>query len=204
MIEAFAWPAVSLILGVVAIFTFRGPLVRKIERISRAGKDGVSFERPQDPEQPQTDALSFDELMKQPISATVLEREKVVTGQLAKLPLKTDAERISVLQRVVASTNIDLEYTRIAHIIFGSQLNFLVQLAGTKHGLPRSQAESTFADAKAHFSELHGERSFEIWLTYLESSNLLHNQGERLDITQYGSDFLKFLVDTRLAYDRYG
>ena len=204
MIEAFTWPAVGLILGLVVIFTFRGPIVRKIERISRAGKDGVSFERPQDAEPPQSEALSFDELMKQPISASVLEREKVISGQLSKLPLKTDAERIGILQRVVASTNIDLEYTRIAHIIFGSQLNLLVQLAGTRHGLPQSQAEHVYADAKARFPELYNERSFDAWLGYLASSNLLVVQGDRFDITQYGTDFLKFLVDARLAYDRYG
>jgi hypothetical protein len=74
--------------------------------------------------------------MKQPISATVLEREKLITGRIAELHLKTDGECISLLERAVASVNIDLEYTRIAHIVFGSQLNFLVQLAGTRSGLP--------------------------------------------------------------------
>ena len=204
MIEAFAWPAVGLVLGLVVIFAFRTPIVRKIERISRAGKDGVSFERPQDAEPPQSEALSFDELMKQPISASVLEREKFTIGQLSKLPLKTDAERIGILQRALATTNIELEYTRIAHIIFGSQLNLLVQLAGTRHCLPRLQAEVTYTDAKARFPDLYSERPFETWLGYLASSNVILIDGERLDITQYGSDFLKFLIDARLAYDRYG
>jgi hypothetical protein len=204
MIEALAWPAVSLVLGLVALFSFRGPLVRKIDRITRAGKDGVSFERPQDPELLNSEALSFEELMKQPISATVLEREKFVTDQLSKFPLKTETERISVLKRAVATVNIDLEYTRIAHIIFGSQLNFLVQLAGTRNGLPKSRAESTYSNAAAQFPDLYRERPFEAWLAYLLTSNLLAADGDRLDITQYGSDFLKYLVDTRLAYDRHG
>ncbi len=204
MIEAIAWPVVGLILGLAALFSFRGPLVRKIDRITRAGKDGVSFERPQDPEPPKSDVLSFEELMKQPISATVLEREKFVTEKFGDLPLKSDAERISVLKRVVASVNIDLEYTRIAHIIFGTQLNFLVQLAGTRDGLPKAQAESTYTNAAAQFPDLYRERPFEAWLGYLQTSGLLAADGDRLDITQYGSDFLKYLVDARLAYDRHG
>lgn len=204
MIETLAWPAVGLILGLVALFLFRGPLVRMIDRITRAGKDGVSFERPQDPELLNSEAMSFEELMKQPISATVLEREKFVTDQLSNFPLKTETERISVLKRALAAVNIDLEYTRIAHIIFGSQLNFLVKFAGTRNGLPKSLAETTYSNASAQFPELYRERPFEAWLAYLLTSNLLAADGNRLNITQYGSDFLKYLVDARLAYDRHG
>ena len=204
MIEAFAWPAVGLLLGLVVIFTFRGPIVRKIERITRAGKDGVTFEHPQDAEPLQSETLSFDQLMKQPISATVLEREKVASTQLSKLPLKTDAERIAILVRVFATANVELEYTRIAHAIFGSQLNLLVQLAGTRHGVRQSIAESLYANATVRYPELYAERPFTVWLAYLQSSNLLTSHDTRLDITQYGTDFLKFLVDARLAYDRHG
>lgn len=128
MIEAFAWPAVGLILGLVAIGAFRGPVVRKLDKLTHASREGVSFERPQDPDPPKNEPQSFEALMKLPISATVLGREKFVAQQLAELSLKTDAERIAVLERVVASVNIDLEFTRIAHIIFGTQLNLLVQL----------------------------------------------------------------------------
>lgn len=204
MIDALAWPAVGLILGLVVIFAFRGSIIRKIERITRASKEGVSFERPQDPEPPKSEALSFDELMKQPISATVLEREKLVTSQLVNLPLKTDAERIAVLERAVASVNIDLEFTRIAHIIFGSQLNFLVQLSGTRHGLTKLHAESAYAATAAQHPDLYKERPFEDWLGYLLNANLLIADGDRFDITQFGTDFLKYLVDARLAYDRFG
>jgi hypothetical protein len=204
MLEALAWPAVGLILGLVIILVLRGPIVRKIDRISRAGRDGVSFDRPQEAAQAQPEALSFDALMKHPISATAIEREKFVGQQLANLSLKTDAERIGVLQRVVATTNIELEYTRIAHTIFGSQLNLLVRIAGTRQGLSRELAEELFTGAKQAFADLHGQRSIDDWLTYLVTSNLIVAQGDGFDITQYGSDFLKFLVDARLAYDRYG
>jgi hypothetical protein len=204
MIDALAWPAVGLVLGLVGIAAFRGPIVRKIDRITRASREGVSFERQQDPDPPKSETQSFAELMNLPISATVLAREKVVAHQLTSLPLKTDAERIAVMQRVVASVNVDLEFTRIAHIIFGSQLNFLVQLAGTRNGLPKAQAEAAYTAAVGQFPDFYKERPFEQWLGYMVASGLVQVVAENLDITQYGSDFLKFLVDARLAYDRYG
>lgn len=204
MIEALAWPVVGLILGVVAILVFRGPLTQKIEGITRAGKDGLSFERPQDAEQPTSETLSFEHLMNQPISASGLEREKQVTERLASLPLKTDAERIALLNRVVALVNVELEHTRIAYVIFGSQLGLLVRLAGTRSLLPRAEAEIIYRNAAAQFPELYKDRSFETWLAYLLGSSLIVAEADQIDITQYGLDFLKYLVDARLAYDRHG
>lgn len=204
MIEALAWPVVGLVLGLVAIAAFRGPLVRKIDRISRATRDGVSFERPQDPEPPKNETHSFAEIMNLPISATVLSREKAVGDQLSALSLKTDAERISVLRRVVASVNVDLEFTRISHIIFGSQLTFLVQLAGTREGLRISDATSAFQAATEQYPDIYKERTIDQWMGYLETAGLIQREADKIDITQYGTDFLKFLIDARLAHERYG
>ena len=204
MIEALAWPVVGLILGLVVIFVLRGPIVRKIDRITRAGRDGVSFDRPQEAAQIHGEVVAFDDLMKHPISATALDREKFVSAQLANLQLKTDADRIALLQRVVATTNIELEYTRIAHLIFGSQLNLLVRLAGTRQGLVLAQAKELFDAAKGSFPALHGDRPFDVWLEYLVTSNLIAKPHDLIDITQYGVDFLEYLVDARLAYDRFG
>jgi hypothetical protein len=204
MIEALAWPFVGLVLGLVVIFVLYGPIVRKIDRINRAGRDGVFFDRPQEAAQPQGEVVAFDDLMKHPMSATALDREKFVSAQLASLQFKTDADRIALLQRVVAITNIEIEYTRIAHHIFGSQLNLLVRLAGTRQGLALAEAKELFDSAKGSFPTLHGDRPFDVWLEFLATSNLIAKQPDRIDITQYGLDFLKYLVDARLAYDRFG
>ena len=82
-------------------------------------------------------------------------------------------------------------------------MNFLVQLAGTRSGLTKVQAETAYSAAVEQFPVFYKERSSGEWLGYLLSTGLVHAEGENLDITQYGADFLKFLVDARLAYDRY-
>lgn len=204
MLEVVAWPVVGLILGLAGIAAFRGPLVKKISRIDRATRDGVTFGRQQDLEPPNIETQSFADLMKLPISATVLAREKLVAKQLDGLRLNTDAERIAVLERVVATVNVDFEFTRVAHTIFGTQLRFLLQLTGTRSGLTKSQATGAYAAACSQFPDFHKDRTFEDWLGYLLASGLVHSEGETLDMTQYGTDFLKFLVDARLAYDRHG
>ncbi|MCV2420314.1 hypothetical protein [Paucibacter sp. DJ2R-2] len=204
MIEALVWPGVSLILGLVAIGAFRGPLVRKIDRITRATKEGISFEQPQVESKPKGDTLSFDDLMKQPISNAVLEREKFISGKLREIAFKTDAERIAVLMRALASVGVDSDFYKVAHVIFGSQVSFLVQLSGTQQGLPKQVAVSRYTDAKLAFPEIYATRSFEQWIGYLLNINLVRIDGDSYDITQHGSDFLKYLVDARLAHDRNG
>ena len=204
MIEVLAWPFVGLVLGVVSIFAFRDALVRKIERITRATKDGISFEQPQLETKPKEEVLSFDELMRQPVSNAVLDREKFISTKFKEIQLKTEAERITILTRVLASVGVEADFYRVAHVIFGSQVALLVQLSGTQHGLTRNAAVALYEAAKKRFPEVYSNRPFEQWVGYLQSMNLVKIESEALDITQHGADFLKYLVDARLAHERHG
>lgn len=204
MPDALIWPAVALVLGLVALLLFRPAIDKKIAGITRAGKDGVSFERPQEGGEPQPPLLPFVEIMKMPISPSALDREKTIEQQLQSFGLKTEGEKISVLTRVLASTRVELEFNNIAHIIFGSQVTLLVHIAGTKNGVTRQEAEGIFEQAQRTYPDLHGHRKFEEWFSYLNVSNLITFSEDRIDISQFGKDFLKHLVDSRMAYNRYG
>lgn len=177
--------------------------MRLLDRISKDGKDGVSFERPQERGEPQA-PLSFSDLMKLPISATALERETFIEQQLQTFDLKDDKEKIAALTRALATTRIEMEFNNVSGVIFGSQITLLVQLSSTKLGIPITKAEEIYEQAQNTFSALHENRSFSDWLDYLLAHNLVVQKDNNLDITQTGTDFLKHLVDARLAYERIG
>lgn len=204
MLEFLAWPTVGLILGLIAIYTFKKPLIKKLEGITSANKDGISFERPQQVEVQKTERTTFDNLMSHPISASTLEREKYIQNQISNLNLGTDAEKVTALTRALATTATEIDFIRIANIIFGSQVALLVNISGTEHGINKSLAEQGFQEAALRFTELHADRSIEDWLKYLLVSNLIRIDEDRIDITQFGTDFLKYLVEARLTYNRYG
>lgn len=203
MLEALIWPGVVVICVIAALLILRSAFMGLIGRVSKAGKDGVSFDRPQERSDPHVE-LSFDVLMKLPISATVLEREKLIKEQLQTFGLKDDAEKIGLLTRTLAITRIESEFNNIAYVIFGSQVSLLIQLTSTSRGLPLSIAQELFNKAQADFPYIYEERSFEDWFNYLQSSNLLTHKDSKIDITQTGTDFLKHLVDARLTYERKG
>lgn len=207
-VDILIWPAVviicAIVVGIPTLLIFKQPITRLIDRISKADKTGLSFESPQErggDNKPST--LTFPELLKAPISATVLVREDYLKNQLQELNLQNDAEKISVLIRVAATSRIEAEFNNISHIIFGSQIDLLILVSGTPDGITIQQAHDFFKAVQEASPEIHGNRKFEEWFHYLIISGLA-TQTEKIDITQYGKDFLKYLVDARLTYRRNG
>jgi len=210
MPDFLIWPAVVVIcvviLGIAALFILRSAFMKLLNRTSKVGKDGITFESTQERGSDNKPVpLSFVELMNStPLSATILEREKNIKEQLLNFNLKNDTEKIEALIRVTASARIEMEFTNIAHVIFGSQLDLLVQLSGTSISIPVSRAETIFKQAQELYPDMHSSRTLDDWLRFLLSRNLILVAEDKIDITQFGSDFLKFLIDARLAYPRNG
>lgn len=208
MPDALIWPAVAviciIILGTLALFLLRPALLRLVDRTKKVGKDGLTFDRPQEGGKPEAALLSFDELMKLPITASILDREKYLKTYIQTLNLKSDSEKIDVLIRTLSFSRLEVEFNNISYFIFGSQINLLIRLSGTSQGLSLPQAETIFNPAKDKFPTAHETRTLNDWLNYLITHNLITQTTEGINITQYGKDFLKHLVDTNQAYERYG
>jgi len=177
MPDSLIWPAVAIIciiiLGSLALFLLRPALLRLVDRTKKVGKDGLTFERPQEVGKPETPLLAFDELMKLPITASILDREKNIKAQLQTFNLKSDSERIDVLIRTLSFSRLEVEFNNISNTIFGSQNNLLVRLSGTSQPLPLTQAQAMFDQAKETFSAIHENRTLNDWLSYLITHNLI-------------------------------
>src|SRR5690606_166533 len=97
MPDALIWPVVvcilAIVIGIAALLVLRPALMRLIDRMSKVGRDGAVFERPQEGAKAQP-VLSFDEVMRWPVSVSVLEREKNISTQLDTFSLRSDEEKI--------------------------------------------------------------------------------------------------------------
>lgn len=197
------WPLVGLILGLVLLLLFKTELRELIRRTSKVGKDGASFDHPQVEVNKQQEALAFSELMKHPVSASVLERERELRVELEKQKLPQQ-QTVELLIRGLAVSRNAIEFNAISNGIFGSQVDLLVQISGSRHGVTIQQAGAVFQEAQKKYPNLHGGHKLNDWLRYLQTSNLIALTGEVVDITQTGKDFLKHLIDMRLAHQRFG
>ena len=171
--------------------------------MKRVGKEGAVFE--QDNVQAEsTPVLKYEEIMSSPVSASVVDREKVIQEKFTQIEAKSVDDRIRALIRAVAMNRLEMEFSEISHLIFGSQLKLLGALTSASRPLPVSDAANMYIEAAAKFPEMHRDRTFDEWLGYLKANGLVHVSDNQIDITQYGSDFLKYLVDKRRTYDRAG
>jgi len=206
--DALWWPAAIGVVLIVAILVFHGPLTRLLDRIKGIGigKTDVTFGRPsQDEATVETPQLkSYEEFMRLPLSPTQLAREERFRRTLDSMKLNSDAEKVGVLIRTNAISQVSMEFQSVSNLIFGSQLNLLARLVGTPAGLSDSIAGQIYQEGVANFPEIHATRKFDEWLQYLIHAGLITRTPERIDITQCGQDFLKYLVDARLAYPRQG
>jgi hypothetical protein len=156
MPEYLAWPVATIIIAIVSVYILKSAIIRLIDRTSSAGKDGFTFERPQDGGD-RAKPLPFDELMKLPMSPTALEREDLIKERLHENNLTDKDELISVLTRSLATTKIELEFIDISNLIYGSQLSFLNQLSGTAHGIQSDLAKDAFGHAQQIFQDVHSK-----------------------------------------------
>lgn len=196
---------VTGVVSVIALVIFYKPIVRLIDRISGASKDGISFERLQEgADDTQPPILPFDELMKLPMSPTAIDREKFIENKVKEFGFKTEVEKTAAMVRLFTIARIEFEFNNIAHGIFGSQVLLLVQISGTRTGLTKPEAAAIFEQAQRTYPDLHGGKRFDDWFAFIIDNNLVKFNEDRIDITQYGKDFLKHLVDTRQAHQRYG
>ena len=127
------WPVVIgmciITIGLFAVIRLTPALHGLIGRAAKVGKDGITFDHPQERgEQSTTLISSYEELMKFPMSNSTIAWEDKFKQQLHDYNLKTESEKISYLIRSLATTRVALDFNDIYYKIFGSQIKLLITL----------------------------------------------------------------------------
>lgn len=104
--EFLAWPGVALILGIVAIFVFRQPLTRFLDRAERIGRRGIQAAAGAQTGGVEVRPSPADELLKAFDNALLLEREKFIRAELDRLHISPGADRERVLVRLLAGPSL--------------------------------------------------------------------------------------------------
>lgn len=202
--DAAYWAGAVVCIAIPGMIIFRAPVNRLIDRISGVSKNGLALQGHQEEMVAEARIESLSEVLREPVSASMLEREKTIQKNLPDLGLNTDKDKITALVRALAIARINLEFDNFAYFIFGSQISLLINLSSGHQNTPIEQAQNIFERAKQDFPAAHQDRTFENWLGYLTSRNLVQASNIDLRITQSGTDFLKHLIDAKLAFPRSG
>ena len=126
-----------------------------------------------------------------------------VDQYLAANPIPQGKER-EFIRHGTALALRQVHYTRVARFIFGSQLNALNFLHSASGAIPLGQIAPFYQRATRRFREIYRNSSFDRWLLFLISNELVTNQQGSVAITDIGRGFLVFLQETRDTGQRRG
>jgi predicted transcriptional regulator len=198
--KVLSWPVATF----VTVLIFRRPLLGLLNRLIalRIGKYLFFLDAPLSviqSEKPIHKGLetrtSLVEQFKYDESPIVCRREELIRQDLQKLQLDTNQqEAITILVRHLAITQLYLYAEQVYRTIFGSQIALLKQL-NIALSITRDQIESFYEMAKAQFPVVYATYSFEQYIHYLQSWNLVSTQdNKQYAITDEGKAFLQWIV----------
>jgi len=108
------------------------------------------------------------------------------------------AEREEYLSRMLTMLMVLSIYEMAWINIFGSQLRALNQL--NNRMLTHDELRRFYDEGAASLPQLYQNRPFETWLAFLRTSVLVRDEGDRIQITVRGREFLRYVVQS--GYDQ--
>ncbi len=198
-----AWPVTVLIVGVVFIVLFRKPIERLLDRTKKIGTTGLDASTAAQETSIERTPSGAQELLARFENDLLLEQENAIRQELNNRRVDDPVERERVLVRHLAATYIYGRFERTYHLIFGSQILMLQDLnaAGILH---RDNVKSHYDMACILSPEFYANYSFDQWLHYMVSQTLVLVDGDNVTITVAGREFLKFLIQEGLAFNKVG
>ena len=202
------WVAIATV--AIAIFFmvyFRKNIRKLIDRFKggRAGNYGVDCSGVPSQTAEKIEVDPAKELMDSFNSPLVLERENLIREELQKKGILTDTKKAAeVLMRYMAALQVLIDFQNIDSLIWGSQLYILEALNEIKAGLSKEHIKSSYYDkAKEKFPEQYYEYSYEQYIQFLITNNLLLEQEGKYVITVKGVEFMRYLVAIGKSGARY-
>jgi hypothetical protein len=210
LLAHFAWPLALLLLGVVAIFAFRAPLSRLLDRTGGLSvtKDGLniaaaaaaSAQTESNPVERGLEIKSeaskeLDVARRPNISPLLRELEGRIRADLTKFNLDgKPKEATDLLIEHLATSQLLHGAERLYRLIFGSQLLVLKHL--DLHGsITQEQLRTVYDAARSQYPEIYDKYSFASWMAFLKINGLvLTSDDVNYSITVVGKSFLQWLV----------
>ena len=199
------WPAVVLILGLVALFIFKKPLERLIDRTQKVSKSDLETGQAIQRASEQTPVSKANELLKEFDNALLVKREAEIREWLDKAQFPPGGDRERVLIRHLAGLTVIMIFEKIYFQIWGSQIAVLQFLNSSgPTGVQPDFLRPWFEQAAAREPEAYTGDTLERWLSFLESFFLITRAGNNVVITLEGREFLKYIIHQRYTLYKRG
>jgi len=197
------WPAVVLVLGIIAIFLFRKPIAGLIGRIRSAGK-WFTADAPPEAQQDTRRQSDVVEKLKDVSSPVIRDRENRIKMDLESSGLETSGDTVSILTRRLAAAQFLVFAERIYNNIFGGQIYILKRINESKlTGLQKNIVDGHFIHVSTVLFPEHLKGwTLQTYMDFLVSNGLVVEREDRYYITGDGAEFLVWMAHMGRAENR--
>jgi len=191
-----SWPVITFF----ALLIFKKPLIALVNRIHtlKAGREGFTLDATAVSIQTELKTSAAEQRLNQvkrvAISPSVQRREQLIQADIRNMNLEVGKETIDLLVQHLAHSQALYAAERTYRTIFGSQIAALkmLNIGGSKR---RAELEPFYEEAKSRFPNLYMEYSFQQWLNYLLSMELIRTPDNvEFSIATDGKELLKWIM----------
>lgn len=167
--------------------------INLLRRIKKAGKGGLEFGHPA---QPRTSAeeSNVDELIRTFEDDAQLEQEEHIKKGLADKKITDDSDKIKILISHLAAIKISNHFQKIYLQIYGSQITILKALNSERDGISDEPISIKYNVVAEKHPEIYKNYSFELYMNFLISNELIIKKDNLYFLTKLGISFLAYLT----------
>ena len=204
----FAWPLAIVIILVL----FKNQIRNLIDKVTGISYKNVEIRTSTQDEKVNvsekifkkeagTDRLIFDRFVSIFSDETIKNVKKTIGIITAVNSDMTSEEREKALERYTIAIYLVLNFQSIYTFIYGSQLSLLLKV-NSSTSEDRDSLISYYESAKKKYPVYYEDYSFDEYLKFLFTSGLIVMEAEKIRISQYGRDFLKYLTEAGISFEK--
>jgi hypothetical protein len=206
LLDVLKWPLLVIFFLVI----FRKPIIAFINRLTKIGRgnlslvaDGDTHQQKGNPEKPQASVSLVDKGLGLFQSETIGYFHQLVMKETDLSNIAEESSQVERLSNYATILYIYKYFDSIYYVIYGSQLQILQQL-NTFAVETRETLKRFYDAAVTQNPAIYANYTYESYLAYLLSYQLILDAGTQIRITYFGADFLKYIVATNKTMNRIG
>lgn len=207
IIKIVVWPLVVVVCFIFACICFRKQIALLLNRTTSVGKDGLKTSLPAVQSSQEIDKVkqAQEELLVDALASPTLKtREDLIRKELKEKGLDDTGDTAKVLIRYFAIAQLVGNFEEVYRIIYGSQISLLkVANENRVKGITVDFVKTRFVSFQQMFAPTFEKWDVDTYMQYPLSAELIVKDFQVYKITQFGVEFLEWLVKTGLSENKW-
>ena len=196
VIEALSWPLTVVACFITGCLLFRAQVASFLSRATSVGKDGIKTSAPAGQTAQFADKMKQAQDLVEALASPVLrEQESIIRKELEDKGVYEDSESVRVLIKYLANAQLVIRYEQTYRLLFGSQIHLLKRANEQRGaGIEKDAVSTYFDNVKAGYAPNFDQWTVDAYVQFLLDSHLLVEDQKVYAITNFGVDFLQWMM----------